>query len=74
MLPDSSSIPWWQNFLRLALANMIANLMVPMAGLVDTAFLGHLEEIHHLGEWLWPQRSSMWSTGVLAFYAWARRG
>ncbi|MFM7471400.1 MAG: MATE family efflux transporter, partial [Nodosilinea sp.] len=49
MLPDSSPIPWWQNFLRLALANMIANLMVPMAGLVDTAFLGHLKEIHHLG-------------------------
>lgn len=46
---SSGSTPWWRSFLRLALANIIANLMVPLAGLVDTAFLGHLGDIHHLG-------------------------
>jgi MATE family multidrug resistance protein len=35
-------------FLRLAVANVISNLMVPLAGLIDTAFLGHLAEIHYL--------------------------
>ncbi len=35
-------------FLRLALINILANLMVPLAGLLDMAFLGHLAEIHHL--------------------------
>jgi MATE family multidrug resistance protein len=35
-------------FLRLALPNALANLTVPLAGLVDTAMLGHLGEIHHL--------------------------
>ncbi|MEY3298918.1 MAG: damage-inducible protein [Cyanobacteriota bacterium] len=36
-------------FLRLAVANILSNLMVPLAGLIDTAFLGHLDAIHHLG-------------------------
>jgi MATE family multidrug resistance protein len=36
------------NFFRLATANIISNLMVPLAGLIDTAFLGHLAEIHYL--------------------------
>lgn len=35
-------------FGRLALANSFSNLMVPLASLVDAAFLGHLAEIHHL--------------------------
>ena len=35
-------------FGRLAIANVIANLMVPLAGIIDTAFLGHLTDIHHL--------------------------
>lgn len=37
------------SFLKLAAANIISNLMVPLAALVDTAFLGHLEDIRHLG-------------------------
>lgn len=37
-----------QRFLRLALVNVLSNLMVPLAGLVDSAFLGHLVEIRHL--------------------------
>jgi MATE family multidrug resistance protein len=35
-------------FLRLAIANIISNLMVPLAGLIDTAFLGHLADIRYL--------------------------
>ncbi|MBE9179554.1 MATE family efflux transporter [Oculatella sp. LEGE 06141] len=35
-------------FFRLALVNILANLLVPLAGLVDTAFLGHLADIRHL--------------------------
>ncbi|MGD1806950.1 guanitoxin biosynthesis MATE family efflux transporter GntT [Dapis sp. BLCC M126] len=35
-------------FLRLALVNILSNLMVPLASLVDLAFLGYLDEIHHL--------------------------
>lgn len=35
-------------FLRLAVPSALANLTVPLAGLVDTAMLGHLGQIHHL--------------------------
>ncbi|MBD0336182.1 MAG: MATE family efflux transporter [Cyanobacteria bacterium Co-bin13] len=35
-------------FFRLAAANVLSNLMVPLAGIIDTAFLGHLAEIRHL--------------------------
>ncbi len=37
-----------RRFFRLAVVNVLSNLMVPLAGLVDTAFLGHLAEIRHL--------------------------
>ena len=37
-----------KRFIRLALINVVSNLMVPLAGLIDTAFLGHLAQIHHL--------------------------
>ena len=43
-LPDFTS-----SFLKLSVANILSNLLVPLAGLIDTAFLGHLSEIHHLG-------------------------
>lgn len=39
---------FYKRFFRLAIANIISNLMVPLAGLVDIAFLGHLAEIKHL--------------------------
>lgn len=42
--PDS----FLHRFLRLASINILSNLMVPLAGLVDVAFLGHLAEIRHL--------------------------
>lgn len=35
-------------FLQLSAVNVLANLMVPLAGLVDVAFLGHLADIRHL--------------------------
>lgn len=35
-------------FWRLSIVNVISNLMVPLAGLIDVAFLGHLAEIRHL--------------------------
>lgn len=46
LLPtDASFIP---RFLRLAIVNILSNLMVPLAGLLDVAFLGHLTDLHHL--------------------------
>jgi MATE family multidrug resistance protein len=35
-------------FFRLAIVNILSNLMVPLAGLISVAFLGHLMEIRHL--------------------------
>lgn len=35
-------------FYRLASVSMLSNMMIPLAGLVDTAFLGHLADIRHL--------------------------
>ncbi len=37
-----------QRFFRLAAVNILANLTVPLAGLVDTAMLGHLDRIEFL--------------------------
>lgn len=38
----------WLPFLRLAGMNVMSNLLVPLAGLLDLAFLGNLAEIRHL--------------------------
>lgn len=35
-------------FSRLALINILSNITVPLAGLVDVAFLGHLAEVRYL--------------------------
>lgn len=47
----SSSLDWkklrW-DFFRLALINILSNLMIPLSGLLSVAFLGHLGEIRHL--------------------------
>ena len=37
-----------RRFFRLSLVNVISNLMVPLASLIDVAFLGHLAQIRHL--------------------------
>lgn len=39
---------WLSPFCKLAVANTFSNLMVPLAGLIDTAFLGHLSDIRYL--------------------------
>ena len=41
----SSFLP---RFYRLASVSILSNMMVPLAGIVDTAFLGHLADIRHL--------------------------
>ena len=35
-------------FFRLAIANVLSNIMVPLASTLSMIFLGHLSEIHHL--------------------------
>lgn len=37
-----------RHFWQLAIINILSNLMVPLAGLMNVAFLGHLAEIRHL--------------------------
>lgn len=45
-----SSLPsFLPRFYQLASVSVLSNMMVPLAGIVDTAFLGHLSEIHYLG-------------------------
>ncbi|HEY9660704.1 MAG TPA: guanitoxin biosynthesis MATE family efflux transporter GntT [Allocoleopsis sp.] len=43
-----SNLAFLPGFWRLAIVNILSNLMVPLAGLIDIAFLGHLSEIRHL--------------------------
>lgn len=38
-----------RKILNLAIPNIISNLSVPLLGAVDTALLGHLEEVYYLG-------------------------
>lgn len=40
--------PFLRRFGQLAIANIVSNLMVPLAGIIDTAFLGHLADIRYL--------------------------
>lgn len=46
---QSNSLPFWPRFYQLSIVSVLANMMVPLAGLVDTAFLGHLADINQLG-------------------------
>ncbi|MEL6937817.1 MAG: MATE family efflux transporter [Cyanobacteria bacterium J06598_1] len=48
LLPPPKSPDWTGAFFQLAFANTASNLMVPIAGLVDTAFLGHLSDVSYL--------------------------
>lgn len=45
---NSSKLYHQTRFWRLAAVNILSNLMVPLASLVDVAFLGHLSEIEYL--------------------------
>ena len=48
MSANSPSPDFLRRFYQLAIVNILSNLMVPLAGLIDVAFLGHLDEIRHL--------------------------
>ena len=48
MLSTSRQPSFLRQFTQLAIVNICSNLMVPLAGLMDTAFLGHLPEIRYL--------------------------
>ncbi|ANM31417.1 hypothetical protein ABI59_20315 [Acidobacteria bacterium Mor1] len=48
-MPERSGLPdFLRRYGRLAAVNILSNLTVPLAGLVDTAMLGHLDEIRFL--------------------------
>ena len=47
-LPVPKIGDWLFPFSKLAIANTLSHLLVPLAGLVDTAFLGHLSDIRYL--------------------------
>lgn len=47
-LPREGQLGLRRRFWRLSTFNIASNLTVPLAGLVDTALLGHLSEIRHL--------------------------
>jgi len=47
-LESSSKAELTRRFWRLSAFNILANLMIPLAGLVDTALLGHLSQIRYL--------------------------
>jgi multidrug resistance protein, MATE family len=38
-----------KNILKLAIPNIISNLSVPLLGVVDTALVGHLDQVYYLG-------------------------
>ena len=44
----ATAAPLRRRFFRLALVNILSNVTVPLAGLVDTAMLGHLPDIRFL--------------------------
>ncbi|MFM2062863.1 MAG: hypothetical protein RLZZ507_2533 [Cyanobacteriota bacterium] len=44
----STKYDFLPRFSRLASVSVLSNMMVPLAGLVDIAFLGHLADIRHL--------------------------
>lgn len=37
-----------RRFLQLSIVNVLSNIMIPLAGIVDVAFLGHLADLRHL--------------------------
>jgi MATE family multidrug resistance protein len=38
-----------KTILKLAIPNIISNLSVPLLGVVDTALVGHLDQVYYLG-------------------------
>lgn len=48
-LPSAWLPPFVPRFYQLASVSVLSNMMIPLAGIVDTAFLGHLADIRPLG-------------------------
>lgn len=48
MATETSQLALRKRFIRLAIPNIFAAVLVPVAGLVDMAMLGHLDSITHL--------------------------
>ena len=48
MVTEQSRLPMSKRFWTLAVPNILAAVLVPLAGLVDMAMLGHLDTIDHL--------------------------
>jgi multidrug resistance protein, MATE family len=46
-MKNTKSYDFIPRYFRLALANVLSNIMVPLANLISIIFLGHLEEIQH---------------------------
>ena len=46
--PKYGSFSFLPRFYQLAIVSVLSNMMAPLAGLFDTAFLGHLAEIRYL--------------------------
>lgn len=49
MPPSPAQFSLRRRFFRLAIPNILSNITVPLVGLVDTAMLGHLDDIRFLG-------------------------
>ena len=47
-LSENQDHSFLSRFYRLATVSVMSNMMVPLAGLCDTAFLGHLQDLRHL--------------------------
>jgi len=47
-LTSPSQYDFLPPFYRLAIVNVLSNIIVPLAGLISVAFLGHLTEIYSL--------------------------
>jgi len=45
---NAASVSLYRRYFRLTALNILANVTVPLAGLVDTAILGHLADIRYL--------------------------
>ncbi|MBT6433319.1 MAG: hypothetical protein HOK28_09520, partial [Deltaproteobacteria bacterium] len=48
MVTETNQLAQRRRFVRLAIPNIFAAVLVPVAGLVDMAMLGHLDSITHL--------------------------
>ena len=48
LVKNKNNIDFLPRFYRLSFVSVLSNMMIPLAGLCDTAFLGHLRDIQPL--------------------------